>query len=154
SRTAGLVVSTVLIVVCALCAGWALRLAIFGGVIAWDLLRTIVLAWKRVPHADSGIRCFYIGRGLALKKRTLGRLILSDKHELQFCCRRFILGPSWKMLLPDKRRYEIGRGLLYPQLIETEPTAGNYRVLFGMLPSYAGSEEALREQLGLQRVAD
>lgn len=154
SRSAGLALSLLVIVICAFCAGWAFRLAIFGSVFAWDLLRTMVLGMKRAPNAEKGIRCFCVGRGLRIRKRTLGRLVLSPDRGLEFRYRRIGFGPSRKVQLSGDTSYEIGRGLLQPSLIVTGEQNEKHRILFRMLPGYGGSEEVLREQLGLRRVCD
>jgi hypothetical protein len=154
SRSAGLALSLLLIVICAFCAGWAFRLAIFGSVFAWDLLRTMILGLKRVPDADRGIRCFSVARGLRVRKRTFGRLVISPERKLEFCYRRMGFGPSRRVALAREIRYEIGRGLLQPSLIAPGKENEKHRVLFRMLPGYGGSEEILRQQLGLQNVSD
>lgn len=154
SRSAGLALSLVVIVICAFCAGWAFRVALFGTVFAWDLLRTMILGWKRVPNADKGIRCFSVGRGLRIRKRTFGRLVNSPERKLEFCYRRMGFGPIRRVSLSGNGQYEIGRGLLQPSLITLEAEKEKHRVLFRMLPGYGGSEEILREQLGLRQVCD
>jgi hypothetical protein len=50
--------------------------------------------------------------------------------------------------------FEIGRGLLQPSLIVIEEANETHRILFRMLPGYSGSEEVLRQTLGLQRICD
>jgi hypothetical protein len=154
SRSAGLALSLLVIVVCAFCAGWAFRIAIFGSIFAWDLLRTMVLGMKRAPDAEKGIRCFSVGRGLRIRKRTFGRLVASPDRGLEFRYRRMGVGPSRKVVLSGDTPYEIGRGLLQPSLIAPGEENEKHRVLFRMLPGYGGSEEVLREQLGLRKVSD
>jgi hypothetical protein len=154
SRTAGFALSLLVILICALCAGWAFRLAVFGSVFAWDLLRTMVLGLKRVPDADQGIRCFSVGRRLRVRRRTFGKLIVSPERKLEFCYRRMGFGPVRRVALPSNVSFEIGRGLLQPSLIVMEDGSEKHRILFRMLPGYRGSEEALRETLGLRTVRD
>lgn len=154
SRTAGLALSLVVILICALCAGWTLRLSIFGTVFSWDLLRTMVLGIKRTPDAQRGIRSFSVGRGLRIRKRTLGRLFVSPQGALEFRYRRLGFGPLRRVGLPADAKYEIGRGLLHPSLLARQTGNRKHRILFRMLPGYIGSEEALRSQLGVQSIAD
>jgi hypothetical protein len=154
SRSAGLALSLVLILICALCAGWAFRLALFGSVFAWDLLRTMILGLKRTPDVDRGIRCFAVGRRLRIRKRTFGRLVVSPERKLEFCYRRLGFGPTRSVALPGELQYEVARGLLQPSLIVREGSDDNHRVLFRMLPGYRGSEEAMCETLGLRKVYD
>jgi hypothetical protein len=154
NRSAALALSLVVILICAFCAGWAFRLAIFGTIFAWDLLRTMLLGLKRVPDADRGTLCFSVGRRLGVRKRTFGRLAMSPERKLEFRYRRMRFGPWRRVALPSDLRYEIGRGLLQPSLIAIEERSNKYRILFRMLPGYLGSEEALRGNLGLPRVRD
>ena len=155
NRTAGLALSLVIILICAICAGWAFRLAVFGTVFAWDLLRTMLLGLKRVPEADRGIQCFSVGRRLSIRKRTFGQLALTPEGMLEFRHRRIGFGPWRRVALSTAGvRYEIGRGLLHPSLIGREQGSDKYRILFRMLPGYRGSEEALRAKLGLSQVTD
>jgi hypothetical protein len=154
NRTAGLAFSLVVILICAICVGWAFRLAVFGTIFAWDLLRTMLLALKRVPEADRGIQCFAVGRRLGVRKRTFGRLGVSPDGKLEFRYRRMAFGPWRRVTLSGAVRYQIGRGLLHPSLIGTEAGSDRYRILFRMLPGYRGSEDLLREALGLDEVRD
>jgi hypothetical protein len=154
NRTAGLALSLVVILICAICVGWAFRLAVFGTIFAWDLLRTMLLGLRRVPEADRGILSFSVGRRLGVRKRTFGRLGTSPEGKLEFRCRRIGFGPWRRVPLSSAVRYEVGRGLLHPSLIGTEEGSDKYRVLFRMLPGYRGSEEAIRERLGLGAVCD
>jgi hypothetical protein len=154
SRSAGLALSLILILICALCAGWAFRLALFGSVFAWDLLRTMILGLKRTPDVDRGIRCFSVGRRSRIRKRTFGRLVVSPERKLEFCYRRLGFGPSRRVELPGEVQYEVGRGLFQPSLIVKESGNDKHRILFRMLPGYRGSEEALCQTLGLGEVYD
>ncbi|HZS54456.1 MAG TPA: hypothetical protein VFA65_08635 [Bryobacteraceae bacterium] len=154
SRTAGLALSLVVILICALCAGWTFRLSLFGSVFAWDLLRTMILGLKRRPDAEKGIRCFSVGRRMRIRKRTFGRLVSTPEGKLEFCYRRLGFGPVRHVALPDGIQYEIGRGLLQPSLIAREEKNGKHRILFRMLPGYLGSEDLLRSQLGVQKISD
>jgi hypothetical protein len=154
SRGAGLALSLLLIVICAFCAGWAFRLALFGSVLAWDLLRTVILGLKRTPDVDGGIRCFCVGRRLGIRKRTFGRLMISPERKLLFCYHRMGFGPTRRVVLPGDVQYEVGRGLLQPSLIVLEGDDRKHRILFRLLPGYRGSEEVLREALSLRTVYD
>ena len=155
SRTAGLVLSLLIILICALSAGWAFRLAVFGTVFAWDLLRTIVLGRKRLLDEDArGIRCFSVSKQWRIPKRTYGRLILSPDNMLKFCYRRWGFGPTRRVALTGDIPFEIGRGLLQPSVIVMEEATEKHRILFRILPGYRGSEELLKENLGAGRVRD
>ncbi|MBV8552669.1 MAG: hypothetical protein JOY54_15335, partial [Acidobacteriaceae bacterium] len=154
SRTAGLALSLLIILICALCAGWAFRVAVFGSVFAWDLLRTMLLGLKREPDTVQGIRCFSVSRRWRIPKRTYGRLVLSPKNTLEFCYRRWGFGPLRRVTLSGDVPFELGRGLLQPSLIVLEEASDKFRILFRMLPGYRGSEEGLRQMLGLGRVCD
>jgi hypothetical protein len=108
-----------------------------------------------VPDSDQGIQCFSVGRRMSIRKRTLGRLAVSPEGSLEFRHRRMGFGPWRRVVLSDAGvRYEIGRGLLHPSLIAKEEGSEKYRILFRMLPGYRGSEDILRENLGLSRVSD
>ena len=154
NRTAGLALSLVVIFICAICVGWAFRLAVFGTILAWDILRTMLLRLKRVPEADRGILCFAVGRRLGVRKRTLGRLGVSPGGKLEFRCRRIAFGPWRRITLSSAVQYQVGRGLLHPSLIGREEGSDRYRILFRMMPGYRGSEDLLRQQLGVAEVRD
>ena len=71
---AALLVSLVVISVCVLCFWWAFRLAVFGAVFAWDILRSRVFGRRRDPSIDGevlGFTAYAIG---GLRKRSFGAL--------------------------------------------------------------------------------
>lgn len=139
--TMGLIASLVVIGVCALLFWLALRVLILGWVFGWD-----VLLWRKTGAPAGGVRAFTVGKIQGMPRQTLGRLSRDPNGILEFRYRRF--GVMRRVRLDDASSYWLSRGILYPSVMLGEKTQ------FRLLPRYRGSEEAVREALGLESVRD
>src|SRR5215831_4551648 len=120
----GLAASLVVIAICLILAGWAYRLLVFGVRFSWDLLRLLVLEWRRQPSPDKPILAF-AARLTGVPRRTYGRLSRDSEGALVFHCRRFGVGPGRGLRLGNAAEYEVGKGLFYPSIVS--PKAGSYK---------------------------
>jgi hypothetical protein len=151
---AGLIFSLIVIGICLICFWWALRLAIFGTVFAWDLLRTILFRRRSDPGADREILAFTGYRLGGMRKRSFGALRLGADGGLEFVHRPLGIGFSTLVRFDHADNYEIGRGLFFSNVLEPTKNGRRYRFLFRLLPRYAGHEEEIRRILGLRAVRD
>jgi len=79
----GLAASLLVIAVSLALVGWAYRLLVFGVRFSWDLLRVLIMEWRRQPSSDKPILAF-AARGLSsVPRRTYGKLS-RDSKELLF----------------------------------------------------------------------
>jgi hypothetical protein len=150
----GLAASLVVIAICLALVGWAYRLLIFGVRFSWDLLRLLVLEWRRQPSPDKPILAF-AARGLTgVPRRTYGRLSRDSEGALVFHCRRFGVGRGRGLRVGNAAEYEVGKGLLYPSIVSPKVGSNKYQLVFRLLPGYAGSERGVQTCLGLAGVRD
>jgi hypothetical protein len=149
-----LLMSLVVIGVCFLCFWWALRLAVFGAVFAWDILSSRLLGRRHDPSLDGevlGFTAYAIG---GLRKRSFGALRVAADGSLEFAHRPVGIGFRSAVKLQKPEKYEIGMGFIFPSLLAPETTGKNYRFQFRLLPRYAGFEEEIRDVLRLGAVRD
>src|SRR6516162_643091 len=149
----GLAASLVVIAICLILAGWAYRLLIFGVRFSWDLLRLLVLEWRRQPSADKPILAF-AARLTGVPRRTYGKLSRDSEGALVFHCRRLGVGPGRGLRLGNANEYEVGKGLFYPGIVSPNADGTKYQLMFRLLPGYVGSERAVQDCLGLAGVRD
>ena len=151
---AALVVSLVVIGVCLLCFWWALRLAVFGAVFAWDILRSRLFGQRRDPSLDGevlGFTAYAIG---GLRKRSFGALRIAADGSLEFAHRPVGIGFRSAVRLQNSEKYEVGKGFIFPCVLAPGKTGKNYRFQFRLLPRYTGFEEEIRDVLRLGGVRD
>ncbi|MHC4886527.1 MAG: hypothetical protein ACYTGH_15735 [Planctomycetota bacterium] len=152
SPTAGVIASILLILFCALIAGWSLRLSVFGFLYSLDI---VFRRRFRTTLSGEGLRAF---SGAALSDRipvrTLGRLVREDTGDLSFQYRPWLVLPRRALALEvDSKGVDVGLGLLNPYLVK--PLDGDgFLVLFRFPPCYQGHEEGMAEMLGAGAVRD
>jgi hypothetical protein len=154
NRSLGLAIALFVIVVSLLLMGWAFRLAVFGAILAWDILGTMVFGLRAEPNAADGVAGFTARRIKALPKRTYGKVVPVPGGKLEFHCRRLLVGDTRRYPLDDPGSFEIGRGLFQPSIIRVKENKEEHQILFRLLPRYRGSEESLRSTLGISTVRD
>lgn len=142
----GAVWAGLIVLVCVLLAPWAIRLAVFGHVFAWDLL-TFRRA-RFTPEAASAW-AFTTREWPALPARTYGRLARSAAGELTLSYRPLLVLPPKSATLPAGD-YAIGRGLLHPELLQLGGEATPD--LLNFPPRYRGHEPALAAACGVREV--
>jgi hypothetical protein len=149
----GLLLSLGVIVVSFLLFGWALRLAFFGTVFAWSLLRAMVMEERVRPSRGDRVSAF-TARVTKLPRRTYGHLRLSDDGTLLFCYRRLLVGPQSTIKIGAAKSFAVGQGILFPTVVEPIESTDKHHVAFRLLPTYRGSEESVRACLDLAQVCD
>lgn len=114
SPTVGAIWAVVIILCCVPFFGWAFRLAVYGHVLAWDLLS---FARTRTRISPEGTRAFLARKVTGVPRRTLGSVFRDSSGSLVFRYRPFLVFPVRTLPLPDAR-HAIGRGFLHPELLE------------------------------------
>jgi hypothetical protein len=149
----GLLLALCVIAVSVLVFGWALRMAFFGIVFAWGLLRVLLMeAREKVARGDR-VRAFTARAG-KLPRRTYGYLSLADDGTLLFCYRRLLLGPQNTVKIGRSGSFSVAQGVFFPTVIEPIESTGKHHVTFRLLPTYRGAEESIRSCLALAQVRD
>jgi hypothetical protein len=148
-----LVISVVITAICLLCVAWALRVAVFGAVFAWDTLRSIFLGYRSNPITDREVLGFTANRIGGLRKRCFGALRIAPDGSLEFVRKPLGFGFRKTVRLRPER-YEVGRGFLFPCVLAPDFGGREYQFQFRLLPRYLGYEEEVRETLHLGRVRD
>ncbi|MBK9168107.1 MAG: hypothetical protein IPM24_11660 [Bryobacterales bacterium] len=154
NATAGLILSLIVIAVCAFLAGWAFRMAVFGAVFSWELLSIVLLGREAAPRPGDPIRAFTARRIAGVPKRTYGTLERPAGGALAFRYRRWPWSRERVLVIPDGERCQVGRGILHPAVVRPKEKHGSYETLLRLLPRYGGAEEAVAGALGLAGVRD
>lgn len=145
---AGAIWAGLIVLLCLPLAGWALRLAVFGHLFAWDFLTLRRLRFK--PQAAAQ-HAFTTREWKAVPARTYGRLARNAAGELTFSYRPLLVLPPKTATLPPGQ-YAIGRGLFHPELLRLEgESAPDY---LNFPPRFKGHEEALAQACGAVEVRD
>lgn len=139
----------VIILVCYFLAGWALRLTVFGTVFAWDFLT--FRSSRTQPDASAN----WVFTAKAMEKtpiRSYGKLTRDEKGRLVLKYRPCLVLPSRELILPEGS-YAIGRGLLYPEVIQLNDEGAE--AVLTLPPRYCGHEEdfnRIYQLAGIQNV--
>ena len=149
----GLLLSLVVIVFSFLIFGWALRMAFFGTVFAWSLLRVLLMEAQEKPNRGDRVQVFTARVG-KLPRRTYGHLSLSDDGTLLFRYRRLLVGPPNTVKVGRAESFAVGQAIFFPTVIEPIESTGKHQVTFRLLPIYRGAEHSVRECLELAEVRD
>ena len=149
----GLLLSLGVIVVSFLIFGWALRMAFFGTVFAWSLLRVLMMEVQVKPNRGDRVPTF-TARVSKLPRRTFGHLSLSEDGTLLFCYRRLLVGPQNTIKVGRSESFAVGQAVFFPTVIEPIESTDKHQVTFRLLPTYRGAEENVRECLELAQVRD
>jgi hypothetical protein len=151
---AALLVSVTVIGICLVCFWWAFRLAVFGSIFAWDILRSCLFGRRRDPSLDGevlGFTAYAIG---GLRKRSFGALRIAGDGSLEFAHRPVGLGFRSVVRLQSPEKYEVGKSFVFPCVLVPGKSGKDYRFQFRLLPRYAGYEEEVRNVLKLGGVRD
>jgi hypothetical protein len=133
--------------------GWALRLAFFGTVFAWGLLRALVMHERVTPSSGDRVSAF-TARVSKVPRRTYGHLSLGEDGTLQFCYRRLLVGPQTTVRIGHAKSFAVGQGVFAPTVIEPIESTDKHHTAFRLLPTYRGSEKSLQTCLDLGQVCD
>lgn len=147
-QTAGLL-SLVIVIVCALLAGWSFRLTVFGSVFAWDFF---TLKRKRFTPTPENLPVFSASQLRGVPKRSFGRLVRAEDGELRFSWRPWlILAPKFVSI--DGAEMFVGKGLFY-SVVRRRLAEDQRETVFLLSPRYRGHEEAFAVAAGLVGVED
>jgi len=149
----GLLLCLAVIVFSFLIFGWALRMAVFGTVFAWELLRVLLFEAQHKPKPGESVPAFST-RVSKIPRRTYGRLHAGPDGTLMFGYRRLLVGPEKKVQVGRASSFEVGQGIFFPSVIEPIESADKHRVVFRLLPTHRGAEESVRACLELAQVRD
>lgn len=140
----GAAFALVLIIGCALIAGWSFRLSVFGCVLAWDL------CFFRSGQALGDAVLVFAGRGMNVAVRTLGWLERSS-GRLELVYRPWLILPRRRVPLPDSGKV-LTQGVFFSQIHQLTPR-GEVPLLL-VPPRYRGSEAALAKFAGCEAVRE
>lgn len=140
--------SLLIVLIAALVAGWTFRVMVFGAIFTWDF---VTRRRKRFQPAPDHNWMFTARRVGSAPIRTYGQLRRTEDGRLVFQYRPWLVCPQRSVELPAAR-YVIGRGLIYPTLLQVEGTKS--RALFALPPRYRGHEEAVARIYGVQEIRD
>jgi len=144
----GAALSVVIIVVCYFLSGWAFRMSVFGTVFAWDLLTMRQNRFKPNPAANW---MFTARKIQTTPVRSYGKLSRDDKGQLVFKYRPWLIRAARVLVLPAGK-YAVGRGLLYPELLQMD---GDYATtVINLPPRYRTHEHELAGVYNLAEVQD
>jgi hypothetical protein len=149
----GLLLSLGVIVVSFLIFGWALRMAFFGTVFAWSLLRVFLMEAREKVERGDRVKAFTARVG-KLPRRTYGHLSLADDGTLLFRYRRLLFGPQNTIKIGRAGSFSVAQGVFFPTVIEPIESTGKHHVTFRLLPTYRGAEENIRSCLAFGEVRD
>jgi hypothetical protein len=149
------VLSVFVFLLCALLAGWAVRLLVFGAVFSSDLLGVVAFANRADPREGDGLRGFTVSKIESIPRRSYVKLLRNASDgSLELRYRPWLLGLEQRVVLPRTAGYDIGFGFLYPSLIETKDNSSGFRQLVRLLPRYRKTEMALARILGVKGIRD
>lgn len=140
--------SLLVVLLAAWVAGWSFRVMVFGAVFTWDF---VTRRRKRFRPAPTRNAMFTARRLGAAPVRTYGYLIRDEAGRLVFEYRPWLVLPARRVELPEGR-YAIGRGLIYPTLMQVD--TAKPQAWLALPPRYRGHEEAVAQVYGIQEIRD
>ena len=140
------ILSGCVILVAAMLAPSAFRLAVFGTFMGTDYLRSVL--WKE--RESESVRGFLAKRGgKLLKARAFGSLRQSDDGEIVFESRYCFFGPVRSLNLTDSGSLMIRNGMLFPSVLRSGGEGGASQCLFHLLPRHRHQIHRISENLGM-----
>ena len=118
-----------------LIAGWSFRLSHFGITFIWDFFT----GRRNRFHPDAKENKMFLGARIQkVPTRTYGKLSTSEKGELIFNYRPWLVLPPRTLILPSGN-YEAGRGIFYSEIMRAE--GESLKTVILLPPRYRGHEE-------------
>ena len=146
----GAAFALVILLVCYVLAGWAFRLTVLGHVFGWDLLTR---RRKRFIPTATGNWMFTAVPMAGVPIRTYGCLDRDTQGRLSFGYRPGFCLPRRSLALPVSS-CQVGRGLLYPEVLALSGVTGELQTLFVLPPRYRTHEAELARMYGFDGVCD
>lgn len=145
------VLASIIILVAAILAPATFRLCVFGSVMSYDYLRSLI--WKSETATSS--HGFLARRSdSGMKSRTMGKVVRTDDGDLVFVSRFLFFGPSRKLVLPDNESTALHRGVLFPSLTVEREETKRRAALVHFLPRYRHAVESLAERLCIDKFTE
>ncbi len=142
------ILSCILIVICAFLAPSAFRLSVYGTIVSFDFIRSLI--WKKPLNPDR-VWCFLAKRGnRSLKTRSLGRITPKEDGHLTLSSRWLFLGKNRILNLGAKENLILTHDLLFPTLQKTDPESGKQTTLIHLLPRFRHCSKELASHLGIE----
>jgi MFS family permease len=145
----GAVLSLIVILICAIFAGWAFRLMVVGTVFSWDF---VTLRRHRFAPNEKANWMFTARRIEKTPIRSYGKLLRGEDGKLKFEYRPWLFFPKRTVTFPDGN-YAVGRGLFYPEIL-MRMSEKKRRAMFLLPPRYKSHEEELAKIYALAGVED
>lgn len=142
------VLSLIIIIVSYFLAGWSFRLMVYGSVFTWDF---VTGKRKRFKPESNGNWMFAARKIEKTPIRTYGKLVKDNAGKLTFEYRPWLLLATRTQALPA-RKYAVGRGLFYPDMLLVE--GDKTKALLTMPPKYKGHEDEVAQVYGIADVRD
>ena len=138
----------IVILISYLIAGWSFRLSHFGLVFIWEFFTGSKSRFKPDPKENK----MFLGRKMEkVPTRTYGKLSRSEKGELVFNYRPWLVLPARTLILPAGN-YEAGCGVFYSEILRVEGDSAKTIIL--LPPRYRGHEEEIAKIYNLAGVRD
>ncbi len=138
----------IVILISYLIAGWSFRLSHFGLVFIWEFFTGSKGRFK----PDTKENKMFLGRKIEkVPTRTYGKLSRSEKGELVFNYRPWLVLPPRTLILPAGN-YEAGRGVFYSEILRIEGDSAKTVIL--LPPRYRGHEEEIAKIYNFAGVRD
>ena len=140
--------AVIVILISYLIAGWSFRLSHFGLVFIWEFFTGSKSRFK----PDTKENKMFLGRKMEkVPTRTYGKLSRSEKGELIFNYRPWLVLPQRTLVLPPGN-YEAGRGVFYSEILRVEGDSAKTVIL--LPPRYRGHEEEIAKIYNFAGVRD
>ncbi|MDF1739796.1 MAG: hypothetical protein P1U86_11610 [Verrucomicrobiales bacterium] len=140
------ILSGLVILVAAILAPSAFRLAVFGTFMGMDYLRSVL--WRE--RESESVRGFLARRGgKLLKARAFGSLRQSDDGGIVFESRFCFFGPVRSLNLTNPESLVIRNGMLFPSVLRSGGESGAPQCLFHLLPRHRHQVHRISEALGM-----
>ncbi len=138
----------IVILISYLIAGWSFRLSHFGLVFLWEFFTGSKSRFK----PDVKENKLFLGRKIEkVPTRTYGKLSRSEKGELIFNYRPWLVLPQRTLILPPGN-YEAGRGVFYSEILRVD--ADSAKTIILLPPRYRGHEEEIAKIYNFAGVRD
>lgn len=141
------VLCSILIVICAFLAPKAFRLSVYGTVVGFDLVRSLI---RKSTFQPEKIRGFLMKRGSRLiKAGCFGRVSTNTEEELTFQSRWGFFGVDRTLRFPSESTLVLTRGILFPT-IRLVDDSGSETTVIHLLPKTRHFADEVAEHLGLE----
>ncbi len=141
----GACIAVVVVAAAFVIAPRAFRFAVFGTLVAWDVL----LPWRANRHATpASPRGFLARPAQGAPSRSYGRVIPGADGALCFQYRPWLLLPVRTVAIAPPDELAVEKGIIYPSLIDDRSAVVH------LLPRYGRQPEAIARSLGIPTIVE